>query len=234
MQGIDEVESETFAAPKNADYQVQKSDVLYIRLYSMDISVVELFNPSATSQRTTERFDQASMYFSGYMVDDSGYVSMPVLGDVLVESLTTKEIEAKLGSLVKKYVTDATIVVKLANFKLTVLGEVKAPGMYYIYQNSANLMDALSLAGDLTDYGNRKNILIIRPTEGGSETFRIDLTNKNTLISKHFFLKPNDLIYIEPLPSKGLRLVITDYGTILTAISSTLTAIALIISLNSK
>lgn len=231
MQGIEEAGTEVFKAPQQLEYKVQKSDVLYIKLNGMDDEVVGMFNPSAGASQSYERFDQASMYFSGYMVSDSGFITLPVVGEVYVENMTTRTIEELLLSKTAAYVKDASIVVKLANFKLTVLGEVNQPGMYYLYQNKANLLDVLSLAGDLTDYGNRKTILIIRPTETGSETFRLDLTDKNTLISEHFYLKPNDIVYVEPLPSKGIRLVITDYGSILTAISSTLTAIALIITL---
>ena len=232
LQNRSEEEKTQYISPSNLEeYKIQVSDILYIKIFSMNQDLVNIFNAKASNNVSQVRYDQSSMYFEGYMVNDSGFVAMPVLGDIKIAGKNLKEVEEAIKAKASNYIKDLSVVVKLANFKITMIGEVKRPGMYYMYQRQTSLLDALGQAGDLTDYGNRKNVLLIRPDETGSKTYRIDLTDHNLLASEFFYLKPNDIIYVEPLRSKGLRLIVTDYGTILTAISSTLTAIALIISL---
>jgi len=118
--------------------------------------------------------------------------------------------------------------IKFASFKVTILGEINRPGMISYYNNQTTILEALGKAGDLTDYGNRNNILIIRPTENGSQTFRVDLTKKNLFASSEYFIKPNDVIYVEPMKAKGTRLFAQDYGTFISVVSSTITAFAII------
>lgn len=222
----------TYISPTNLEeYKIQISDILYIRIFSLNKDLVDLFNSSSSENRSTVRYDQASMYFEGYMVNDSGYIAMPVLGEVKVDGMNIKQVEEAVELRALEYIKDVSVVVKLANFKITILGELKRPGMYFMYQRQTSILDAIANAGDLTDYGNRKNILLIRPDETGSKTYRLNLSDDSLLSSEFYFLKPNDIIYVEPMKSKGLRLLVTDYGTILTAISSTLTAIALVYTL---
>ena len=232
LQGLESLENHPLPASATKEYKLNKGDILYIRLYSMNQDISSLFNPGSSSIQNYSQFTQSNMYFQGYTVNDSGSVSLPVLGDIYVESLTIEEAKQVITKAAREYIKDVTVVIKLANFKLTILGEIKRPGMYYLYEKKVNLLDLIGLAGDLTDYGNRKNILVLRPGENGTISYRVNLTQKESLDSELLYLEPNDLVYIEPLPSKGLRLIITDYGSILTAISSTLTAIALILTLS--
>ena len=130
-----------------------------------------------------------------------------------------------------KYLKDAQIIVKLASFKFSVLGEVKSPGIKEISTNKVNIFEALAYAGDISYNGNRKNALIIRQTQRGSHTIRIDLTNKNLIASENFYIMPNDVIYIEPLGSTLFREKASDYTFVISAISSTLTAVVLVLNL---
>lgn len=222
----------TYISPTNLEeYKIQISDILYIRIFSLNKDLVDLFNAGGSENRTTVRYDQASMYFEGYMVNDSGYIAMPVLGEVKVEGMNIKQVEEAVKLNALTYIKDVSVVVKLANFKITMIGEVKNPGLYYMYQRQTSILDALGQAGDLTDYGNRKNILLIRPDKTGSTTYRINLADAELLSSDFFYLKPNDILYVEPMKSKGVRLLLSDYATILTAISSTLTAVVLVYTL---
>lgn len=223
----------------NQDYRVQKSDVLYIRIFSLNQEVVDLFNPGLSgNQNSSQYMNQSNLYFQGYVVNDSGFVKLPVVGFQYVLNKTELEIENQVEELVKVYVKDASVLVKLAGMKVTILGEVKSPGMHYLYQKEATVFDALAMANDLTDYANRSNILIVRAAPGGSLSYRVNINDKRILTSPGFYLQPNDLIYIEPLKTKGVRLVTQDYASVisaltttLTAISSTITAIVLINSL---
>ncbi|MCF8372632.1 MAG: polysaccharide biosynthesis/export family protein [Bacteroidales bacterium] len=222
----------TYISPTNLEeYKIQISDILYIKIFSLNKDLVDLFNAGGAESRTTVRYDQASMYFEGYMVNDSGYIAMPVLGDINVEGLNIKQVEEAVKLIALTYIKDVSVVVKLANFKITMIGEVKNPGLYYMYQRQTSILDAIGQAGDLTDYGNRKNILLIRPDKTGSTTYRINLADAELLSSDFFYLKPNDILYVEPMKSKGVRLLLSDYATILTAISSTLTAVVLVYTL---
>ncbi len=228
----EDAEKNQYTNPSNLEeYKIQVSDILYVRIFSLNKDLVDLFNSSSSQRLTNVRYDQASMYFEGYMVSDSGFISMPVLGDVFVAGKNLEQVEDLVQERASVFIKDVSIVVKLANFKITLIGEVNNPGMYYMYQRQTSILDALGQAGDLTDYGNRKNILLIRPGKDASTTVRIDLTDDDLLSSEYYYLKPNDVIYIEPLKSKGVRLLASDYGTILTAISSTLTAIVLVLNL---
>lgn len=227
LQNQDE-DKNTYISPTNLEeYKVQIADILYIRIFSLNKDLVGLFN-SGSSANSTGSNVQAGLFFTGYMVDDSGYIAMPILGDINVKNMSLKQIEEVVEQRALEYIKDVSVIVKLANYKITLIGEIKRPGMYMMYQRQTSILDALAQAGDLTDYANRKNILLIRPDENGSTTYRLNLTDDQLLSSEFFYLKPNDILYVEPMKSKGLRLLISDYGTILTAISSTLTAVALI------
>ncbi|MEA3445884.1 MAG: polysaccharide biosynthesis/export family protein [Bacteroidota bacterium] len=231
LQSEDDDKTE-YSSPSNLEvYKIQVSDILSVKIFSLNQDLVNLFNASSAQTANYARYDQASMYFEGYMVSDSGYISMPVLGDIKVTGMNLKMVEEQVQQKALEYIKDVSVVVKLANFKITLLGEVKRPGMYYMYQRQTSILDALAQAGDLTDYASRKNIMLIRPGKDGTKTVRINLTDANLLSSEFFYLKPNDIIYIEPLKSKGIRLLASDYGTILTAISSTLTAVVLVLTL---
>lgn len=224
-------ENHILSAP-NQDYKVQKADVLYIRIFSLNQDVVNLFNPGLSgNQNSQQSMSQSNLYFQGYVVNDSGFVKLPVVGFQNVLNKTEQEIENQVEELVKVYVKDASVLVKLAGMKVTILGEVKSPGMHYLYQKEATVFDALAMANDLSDYANRSNILIVRATPGGSVSYRVNINDKRILTSPGFFLHPNDLIYVEPVKTKGIRLLTQDYATVLTAISSTITAIVLINSL---
>lgn len=119
-----------------------------------------------------------------------------------------------------QYLKDATVIVKLISFKVSVIGEVNRPGTYNNYNNQLTVLEAISLAGDITDYGNRKEVLILRPSSGGTKTFRLDLTNKNILTSDGFFLLPNDIIYVEPIKTKSFRMNMSTISLAFTSIST--------------
>jgi polysaccharide biosynthesis/export protein len=233
-----EVETHTLTVP-NEDYKVQSSDVLYIRIFSLNQEIVSLFNPgTSNNQNNTQAMTQSNLYFQGYVVNDSGYVKIPVIGMQYVLNKTESEIEDLLEISVKEYIVDGTVLVKLAGMKVTILGEVKNPGMHFLYQKEATIFDALAIANDLTDYANRSTLLVLRAAPNGTKSYRINISDKNILTSPAFYLQPNDMIYVEPIETKGVRLVAQDYATVvsvitttITAISSTITAIVLINSL---
>jgi polysaccharide export outer membrane protein len=141
---------------------------------------------------------------SGYLVNKDGYVHMPYIGNVYVKGLTTEQVRDTVISKISFYFKDPVVNVRFANFKVSVLGEVKNPSTFLIPNEKPSLMDALGLAGDLTIYGRRDNIMLIRDNEGKKEITRLNLDSSKTITSRYFYLRPNDVIYVEASSSKVL------------------------------
>ena len=112
------------------------------------------------------------------------------------------------------------VIVKLVSFKFSVLGEVGRPGTYSNFNNQLTVLEAISMAGDITDFGNRRQVLVLRPTKEGTKTFRLNLTDISILTSDGFFLLPNDIVYVEPIKSKMLKINLSTISLLLTGIST--------------
>jgi len=216
---------------KEREYKIQANDILYIQVLSLNKEIVDVFNTNMSTSQVSQYYNESTMYFQGFSVSDSGFVRIPVIGKVLVKGVSVREAELLIQSKADEYIKDATVIVKLANFKVTVIGEVKSPGIYYLYNNQVNILEVLGKAGDLTDYGNRKNVLVVRHAKDVTKTFRIDLTDKNIVLSDSYYLLPNDIIYVEPYKTKSVRLATSDYALIVTTFTSTLTTLILLLNL---
>jgi polysaccharide export outer membrane protein len=147
----------------------------------------------------------ANFYMDGYTIDPDGKITLPVIGDVVVKDMTTEEAQASIQKAADKFLTKAIVIVKLTSFKVTVLGEVKNPGYYYVFNSQATLLEGLGMAGDLTAFGNRENVKLIRQTPGGSEVVMLDLTDADLLKSPYFFMMPGDVLYVAPLRARSNR-----------------------------
>jgi polysaccharide biosynthesis/export protein len=134
------------------------------------------------------------------------YVTLPALSRVHVKGLTLEEAEKSVQEKVDELFKDASAVVKLANYKISVIGEVARPGVYLNYQNQVTVFDALAKAGNITDFGNRENVLVMRSNDSGTKAYRMDLTRASALYSEAYFLLPNDIVIVEPTNIKVFRL----------------------------
>ncbi len=187
------------------DYHIQKRDVLYIRVLSLNQEITQVIN--STSNINTNQFtNEASLFIYGYNVSDSGYVEIPVVGKVNVLGKTMEEARLEVAKQAAVFLKDATVTIKLISFKYSVLGEVKIPGVYQNYNNQLTVLEAISNAGDITTFGDRRKILVVRPGTEGTKTFRLNLTKTDILNSEGFFLLPNDIVYVEPVKSYNARL----------------------------
>lgn len=224
---------QNYAQQDQKEYRIRANDILYVQVMSLDDRMNQMFNAASTggANTTARYFSEDAMYFTGFSVQKNGMVDLPVLGEIEVKGKTEMEAKEAIIAGAGEYLKDAEVIVKLANFKITLLGEVKRPGTYTYYNNQTTILEALGKAGDLTDYGDRQQVLIIRPTLTGSETYRINLQDEGLLASPEYFVQPNDVIYVSPLKAKGTRLLAQDYGIFITSISSTLTAVSLIVTL---
>lgn len=183
------------------DYSVkiEPSDELFITINSLVPSAsaaynLPLSNP-ATSGSLTE-VNQPSQ--QTYIVDTKGDIDMPIIGKIHVAGKTTEQICEEITALVSRDVTDPVVKVELVNFVVNVVGEVLTPGRYPVASTRFSVLDALAAAGDLTAYGKRENVLIIREENGKRTTARLNLNSAEALSSPYFFLKQNDYVYVEP------------------------------------
>ncbi|GAB2955591.1 polysaccharide biosynthesis/export family protein [Hymenobacter coalescens] len=184
-------------------YRLQPNDVLSVRVQSVQPALNDMFN--VTDSRNIMGGDPGNMFLAGYNVDAGGTINLPTVGKVKVQGLTIDEAQSLVQQQVSRYVRDANVLVKLLSFKITVLGEVRSPGRYFVYNGQATVLEALGLAGDLTEFGNRQNIKLIRPTSTGNQVVLLDLTDPQLLASPYFYLLPNDALYVEPLAARTNR-----------------------------
>ena len=190
----------TNVANSQPDYQLQPKDILSIRIKTIDAKTSELFK--VQSNNGFQQLDPAALYVNGYSLDDAGNVTLPEIGKIEVRDLTVSQAEKKIQTKVSEYLGNATVLIKLVNFKVTVLGEVQRPGYFYIYNERVTLLEALGQAGDLTDFGERNSITLVRQVKGGSQAVLINLQDPNLLASKYYYLMPNDVLYVQPAKAK--------------------------------
>ncbi len=183
-------------------YTIQPRDYVYIRVLTPDEAVASLYNLDAGQMNMSNMGNPANMKFQSYQVSDEGDIDFPYVGQIKVIDLTLKEVKAKMQDILKNHIDTFTLQVQLTNTQFTILGEVNTPGQYNMNKDQLTIFEAISLAGDLTIYGKRKKVKIVRPSTDGTKTIMIDLTDVNLVDSQNYYIQPNDLIYIEPIRAK--------------------------------
>lgn len=210
---------------RHFDYKVQPGDILYVQIRSLDERFAAYFNSTGTNLSFGSGSGNANLYLNGYNVDEYGFIELPIVGKVQVKDEVVADIQSKIQLLMDEYMRETTVYVKLGLFNLTILGEVNRPGQYQVYQSDINIFQAMALAGNATDYANKSKIKIIHQTPKGSQIVRINLNDADVLSSPNYYLKPNDIIYVEPLKMKQYGFTTVPYGTIFSAISLVMTCI---------
>ena len=210
---------------RSINYKLQPGDNLYIRF----INTVDERTASALTGDYANRAvsSDAAIYLQSYTLDEEGRIEIPLVGKIELQNLTVDEAKDRLQIALDKYINQTTIIVKLSNFNLTVLGEVTRPGMYKVYQSQINLFEAISLAGNMTNFANKENVKIIRQTDNGSEILTVDMGVADILASPYYYLKPNDIIYVEPLKIKQWGFTTFPYSTVISIVSLAVTLWAL-------
>lgn len=209
---------------------IQPDDQLLITVSSIDMEAVAPFNMAITPPSTGEISFSQQKTLLQYLVKKNGTIDFPVLGEVKVAGLTRQEVKNLLQEKISIYVKDAIVNMNITNFKITVLGEVNRPGTYSINQERITILEALGLAGDLNITGQRTNVLVIREMEGEKTYTRVDLTGDELFNSPVYYLKQNDVIYVEPNQNRLNNAAYTPWiGVIFSAISLVLTVINLLI-----
>lgn len=204
---------ETINLPQSGEIKIEPNDKLSIVVKTMDPAITAMFNLASVTDRVGEstvpsqaagNMRSSSNYTSGiskYTVTPSGMIDFPIIGEVKVAGMTRSELAGFIkGELMgRNLAKDPVVTVEFVNMGVSVMGEVKNPGLYDIAQDKMTLLEALSMAGDLTLQGQRDNIAVLREIDGKVNTFRVDLTNfKELAQSPVYYLKQGDVIYVEP------------------------------------
>ena len=213
----DEDSTYAFANERLLDYQVQPGDNLYIKINSLEEKSTTYFNEVSGS--TSGNTGGSNLYLNSYLVNDTGYFHFPSLGYIYVKDLTAEEIQFELEIQLQEYLKNPVVIVRLASFRVTLLGEFNSPGKYDVYQSNINIFEAISMGGDMTDFAKRNKIAIIRQTPRGSKIVRVNLNDKRILESDYYFLLPNDIVYAEPIKAKQFVSSNFPYGLIFSIVS---------------
>lgn len=205
---------------------IQPKDILSIEVSSVSPEATAMFNTPGMSASSASTGVQTA----GYLVDKEGYIKFPVIGRIQASGLTPNEIETKLYEMLvgKKLLFDPIVIVRLTNFRVTVLGEVNNPGVIIAPNEQLNVLEALSQAGDLTIFGIRDNVKLIRQEGNSKIVKRLNLNSSELLKSPYFFLKSNDILYVEPGKAKAGSTV--EARQILPIVLSSLSIITIILT----
>ena len=223
---IDSLRSEMSYSPT-----LNTDDFLTISVYGEDPESVAPFNINNSAMNSSNSgYLTGAPAYNGYLIDSNGDINMPVLGKVHVEGLSRVAATDTLQQKLKVYVHNPIVLIQIQNYKVTVLGDVRNPGTFKIPNERITILEAIGLAGDLNITGSRRNVMVIRDSSGVKQEFRLDLTSKNIFKSPAYYLKQNDVVYVEPSGVKRSEATIwrTTGPMIITLTSLIVTTISLL------
>jgi polysaccharide biosynthesis/export protein len=183
---------------------LQKNDFLSIAISSLSPEASAIFNPIYNSGEKTANNESKNAQYVGYLISSDGYIQLPILGNIMAAGLTKKQLKEYITRQLidKKLLVDPIVDIRYLNFEVTILGEVASPTVITVPSEKISLVKALGMAGDLTIYGKRENVLLIREELGVRKTIHINLNSSDFLNSDYYYLRPNDVIYVEPNKAK--------------------------------
>jgi len=191
---------------------IQPGDELYIRVSSSDE------RPTVFS--TSQNYYMSDITLLSYTVDEYGFIKFPYIGGIKLINMSVRAASDTLETLLKKFMYLPTVNIKFVNKNVTIIGEIGRPGVYTFYDKRINILQAIGYASDITTFGDRKNVLLIREEKGIINKSYIDLTNNDILTSDLYIIKPNDIIYVQPLSRKKWGMETFPYSLLFTMIST--------------
>jgi polysaccharide export outer membrane protein len=174
---------------------IQPFDYLYIRIYSLDEATSRIFNAETS-------YGQSNENLQSYAVTDKGEITFPFIGNIFVKDLTLEEARIKLEKELNKYLTNVSIRIRFVANKITIVGEVNHPGNYTFYDEKINVFQALGLAGDIANYGDKTKVALVREKDDNINYQYLDLTSKSIVESDYYYLLPNDILIVDPVKAK--------------------------------
>lgn len=206
----------------NFEPKIQAGDLISINVSALEAEAALPFNLYETASVTNPKP-------LTYLVDSDGEINFPVVGSLKVAGFTTKELTRNVTSKLTEYLVKPIVNIRLVNFKVTVMGEVKSPGTYTIPNERITIIEALGLAGDLNIQGKRSTVMLIREQEGKRTFVTMDLTNKKLFNSPYYYLAQNDVLYVEPNKTKiNSSVVGSNTSVIISTVSILITLLAIL------
>jgi polysaccharide export outer membrane protein len=213
---------------------IKKDDILRITVASENMELVQPFNQmiNTTNQNNLNAMAQQQLF--GYLVDNDGAIVFPILGVMQAAGQTRKELTDRIQTQIREggFVKDAVVDIRIVNFKVTVLGEVNRPGTFTLDYNRITLLQVIGTAGDLTIYGNRKNVTVLRDVNGIQTTSTVDLTSASFIDSDFYYLQQNDVVVVEPNYAQIQAAGFNRNASLFVSIASVLLSLIVIISRN--
>lgn len=223
---------EIFKDAEVPDYKLKPNDELYITIKSLDDETTNVFAQSSQGGINATGMNPYGASLMSYLISSQGYLELPVIGMVKVADKTIPEVSSMLQDSLEFILSNPTVTVKLVNRYVSVLGEVRSPGHYSYSQEKLTIYNALGLAGDILDYGDRREVVLTRNEGGFSKRFILDLGKPETLALEGYYIRPNDMIYVKPMKKKFWDLRTFPYGFSIAVISTAILVYTALLSGN--
>lgn len=216
------------------EYKLQPHDMIYVQIYSsLDNASSALFQSTGQNGTNYTTGSDQSIYLTSYEVDSDGYIDLPTIGKVNVMGLTIDQAQVEIKKKAEEFSEGIVVTCRMVTFRIKVAGEVNNPGIYTFYQPSVNIFDALLAAGDLTYYGNRQKVRIVRKSETEDAIYTLDIRKASVMKNKNYYLRPGDIVYVEPNKNtKTLQTINPPLTTITSSLSLIASVVAIIVSIN--
>jgi len=225
LQTSEDTAKSEYQNEKLLDYKLRPGNNLYIQVVSLTDEVSGYFNMGLGTSGNI--YYDAAIYLTSYSVNDLGYIEMPFIGKIHVDNLTVEETKGKIQKQVDIYLKKTMVIVKLVNYNVSIVGEVKRPGQFKVYQDKINLFEVLALAGDMTTFAKREDVVLVRKTEKGSKVHHLNLLDTDILESELFYIMPDDIIYVQPVRGKNFAFTQFPYALLISSISLIIALFAL-------
>jgi len=220
-----------------APYYINIGDIIDVEIVTLNSEATAFFNGNVGSgmQNMGGNNGEVAFYIRGFHVNDSGYIDLPIIGNVKAYGITEENLKIIITEKLSAYLVNSGFLVKakLTGIRFAVVGEVRRPGRYVIFQNRVSILEALAEAGDIDFIGDRQNVKLIRPTQDSLMTYNIDLTSKEIMRRNEFFIKPGDIINVQPLGQKAVGFGSTWIDSFRDILSITASTLTLVIAINS-
>jgi polysaccharide export outer membrane protein len=201
--------------------KIQTNDLLSLTINTLSTESNMLFSSNSNNINKSGYYEK-----EGYRVDKNGMINIPVAGNIAVKGLSIPQAQQLVVKTLSNYVKNPIVNIQFLNFRITVIGEVNTPSTFNVPNEQINLLEALGMAGDLTVYGKRENVLVIRENEGKRDIVRVNLNKADILNSPYFYLKQNDVIYVEPDKAKAIEF--SPNNRLMPLVVATISAIAVL------